>query len=57
MAQCADLLNPLYVAAKKVLFGSKVIGTDDVTSAVISAGNRFWIWSTISSRSAVGPAL
>jgi transposase len=29
MAQCADLLQPLYATAKKVLFGSKVIGTDD----------------------------
>jgi transposase len=35
MAQCADLLNPLYVAAKKVLFGSKVIGTDDTGVKVL----------------------
>ncbi len=35
MAQCADLLNPLYVAAKKVLFGSKVIGTDDTSVKVL----------------------
>jgi transposase len=35
MAQCADLLNPLYVAAKQVLFGSKVIGTDDTSVKVL----------------------
>ena len=35
MAQCADLLNPLYAAAKKVLFGSKVIGTDDTSVKVL----------------------
>src|SRR5690242_9501221 len=35
MAQCADLLNALYVAAKKVLFGSKVIGTDDTGVKVL----------------------
>jgi hypothetical protein len=35
MAQCAALLNPLYVAAKKVLFGSKVIGTDDTGVKVL----------------------
>jgi transposase len=35
MAQCADLLDPLYVAAKKVLFGSKVIGTDDTSVKVL----------------------
>ncbi len=35
MAQCADLLNPLYVAAKKVLFESKVIGTDDTSVKVL----------------------
>jgi len=35
MAQCADLVNPLYVAAKKVLFGSKVIGTDDTSVKVL----------------------
>lgn len=29
MAQCAKLLDPLYRAMKKELFGSKVIGTDD----------------------------
>jgi transposase len=35
MAQCADLLNPLYVAAKKILFESKVIGTDDTSVKVL----------------------
>jgi transposase len=35
MAQCAALLKPLYVAAKKVLFGSKVIGTDDTSVKVL----------------------
>jgi transposase len=35
MAQCADLLKPLYVAAKDVLFGSKVIGTDDTSVKVL----------------------
>ena len=35
MAQCADLLNPLYGAAKKVLFESKVIGTDDTSVKVL----------------------
>jgi transposase len=35
MAQCADLLQPLYGAAKQVLFGSKVIGTDDTGVKVL----------------------
>jgi transposase len=35
MAQCADLLNPLYAAAKQVLFESKVIGTDDTGVKVL----------------------
>jgi transposase len=35
MAQCADLLNPLYTAAKEVLFRSKVIGTDDTSVKVL----------------------
>jgi transposase len=35
MAQCADLLDPLYAAAKQVLFGSKVIGTDDTGVKVL----------------------
>jgi transposase len=29
MAQSANPLNPLYVAARQVLFASKVIGTDN----------------------------
>lgn len=35
MAQCASLLQPLYGAAKEVLFGSKVIGTDDTGVKVL----------------------
>lgn len=35
MAQCADLFQPLYAAAKEVLFGSKVIGTDDTGVKVL----------------------
>ena len=35
MAQCADLLNPLYVSLKEVLFQSKVIGTDDTGVKVL----------------------
>jgi transposase len=35
MAQCADLLGPLYGAMKKELFGSKVIGTDDTSVKVL----------------------
>lgn len=35
MAQCAALLDPLYVVAKKVLFESKVIGTDDTGVQVL----------------------
>jgi len=35
MAQCADLLKPLYVSAKDVLFQSKVIGTDDTGVKVL----------------------
>lgn len=34
-AQSADLLNPLYVVAKGVLFQSKVIGTDDTVVKVL----------------------
>src|SRR3974377_236957 len=33
--QCADLLNPLYVSLKEVLFQSKVIGTDDTGVKVL----------------------
>ena len=35
MAQCAHLLNPLYAAAKQILFESKVIGTDDTGVKVL----------------------
>ena len=37
LAQCADLLQPLYAAAKEVLFQSKVIGTDDTGVKVLDA--------------------
>jgi hypothetical protein len=35
LAQCADLLKPLYGKAKEVLFESKVIGTDDTGVKVL----------------------
>ena len=35
LAQSADLLKPLYGAAKEVLFQSKVIGTDDTSVKVL----------------------
>jgi len=35
MGQVADLMNPLYGAAKEVLFQSKVIGTDDTGVKVL----------------------
>jgi len=35
LAQCGGLLKPLYGAAKKVLFESKVIGTDDTGVKVL----------------------
>jgi transposase len=35
MAQCAGLLKPLYATAKEILFGSKVIGTDDTSVKVL----------------------
>jgi transposase len=35
LAQCAALFNPLYRAAKQVLFQSKVIGTDDTGVKVL----------------------
>ena len=35
MAQCANLLNPLYAVAKEVLFQSKVVGTDDTSVKVL----------------------
>ncbi len=37
LAQCADLLQPLYASAKEVLFQSKVIGTDDTSVKVLDA--------------------
>jgi transposase len=37
MAQCSDLLGPLYGAAKTVLFQSKTIGTDDTGVKVLDA--------------------
>jgi len=35
LAQCAELLDPLYRSMKKELFGSKVIGTDDTGVKVL----------------------
>jgi len=35
LAQCADLLNPLYRSLEEVLFQSKVIGTDDTSVKVL----------------------
>jgi len=35
LAQCAGLLQPLYVSLKEVLFQSKVIGTDDTSVKVL----------------------
>jgi transposase len=35
LAQCADLLDPLFRSMKKELFGSKVIGTDDTSVKVL----------------------
>jgi transposase len=35
LAQCADLLKPLYGSLKQVLFESKVIGTDDTSVKVL----------------------
>jgi transposase len=35
LAQCGDLLKPLYGSAKEVLFQSKVIGTDDTGVKVL----------------------
>jgi len=37
LAQCADLLQPLYRSLKEVLFQSKVIGTDDTSVKVLDA--------------------
>jgi transposase len=35
LAQCAELLDPLYRSMKKELFGSKVIGADDTSVKVL----------------------
>jgi transposase len=37
LAQVGELLDPLYESAKKVLFGSKVIGTDDTAVKVLDS--------------------
>lgn len=37
MAQSAEVLEPLYVSMKKLLFQSKVIGTDDTSVKVLDA--------------------
>jgi transposase len=41
LAQCADLLQPLYASAKDILFQSKVIGTDDTGVKVLDANLPF----------------
>jgi transposase len=41
MAQCGDRLEVLYSAAKKVLFQSKVIGTDDTSVKVLDPSLNF----------------
>lgn len=41
MAQCGDLLELLYASAKKVLFESKVIGTDDTGVKVLDPSLDF----------------
>lgn len=41
LAQCAGLLQPLYVSAKEILFQSKVIGTDDTGVKVLDANLPF----------------
>lgn len=51
MAQCAELLQPLYGALKQVLFQSKVIGTDDTSVKVLdiklpfARTGRIWPYS------------
>ncbi len=51
LAQCADLLKPLYASAKEVLFQSRVIGTDDTGVKVLDAKlpfartGRIWPYS------------
>jgi transposase len=37
LAQCANLLEPLYGSMKQILFQSKVIGTDDTSVKVLDA--------------------
>ena len=52
----AELFDPLYQAAKKVLFESKVIGTDDTGVKVLdrklpfAPTGRIWWWSTTTRR-------
>ena len=41
LAQCADLLKPLYGSMKEVLFQSKVIGTDDTSVKVLDVKSPF----------------
>jgi transposase len=41
LAQCAQLLTPLYESMKKELFGSKVIGTDDTSVKVLDRKLHF----------------
>jgi transposase len=41
LAQCADLLQPLYGSLKEVLFQSKVIGTDDTSVKVLDVALPF----------------
>ncbi len=41
LAQCADLLKPLYGSMKEVLFQSKVIGTDDTSVKVLDVKLTF----------------
>ena len=51
LAQCADLLKPLYGSMKEVLFRSKVIGTDDTSVKVLDVKlpfartGRIWPYS------------
>jgi transposase len=41
LAQCAELLKPLYGSMKEVLFQSKVIGTDDTSVKVLDVNLPF----------------
>src|SRR5688500_180573 len=51
LAQCAELLKPLYGSRKEVLFQSKVIGTDDTSVKVLDVKlpfartGRIWPYS------------